>query len=503
MRPILDRPVLILLVILPLLGLGYLALQRVPSGFMPEMDEGGFIIDYVAPPGTSLAETDRLLRKVEAIISKTPDVQSYSRRTGFALGGDFAEPNTGDFFVRLKPYPRRDIAEVMDEIRLKVEQTVPGLETEFLQLMEDIIGDITGRPEPVVINLFSDDEKQLLALAPLVRDAVEKVPNVVEVKSGVVPAGDALVVEVDRVKASLEGVDPDAVTKLLNEMLSGTVATEVQKGPKLVDVRVWIPRSMRETARDVGELPIRAPDGHVFPLKRIANLSVITGQPEITREDLKQVVSITGRISGRDLGSTIRDVRGVLEKPGLLPPSVRYTLGGLYEQQQLAFRGMVMVIAAAVTLVFLLLLFLYESFRVAVAVLMTTLLAMCAVFLGLWLTETELNISSLMGMVMIVGNVTEVAIFYYSEYAETTKSLGPLEGLIEAGVLRMRAITMTTIAAILALLPLALRVGHGSSMLQPLAIAIIAGLLVQLPLVLVVFPAVLSLLGARSKGNLH
>jgi multidrug efflux pump subunit AcrB len=224
---------------------------------------------------------------------------------------------------------------------------------------------------------------------------------------------------------------------------------------------------------------------------------VITGEPEITRQDLKQVVAVTGRIEGRDLGSTIRDVRAMLDQPGLLPPGVRYTLGGLYEQQQIAFRGLLMVIAAAATLVFLLLLFLYESFRVAIAILLTTLLAIAVVFIGLLITRTELNISSLMGMVMIVGNVTEVAIFYYSEFADFPHPGTYKDRLIAAGTYRMRAIVMTTFAAILALLPLALNIGHGSAMLQPLAIAIIAGLIAQLPLVLGMLPMLLALFAPR------
>jgi multidrug efflux pump subunit AcrB len=365
--------------------------------------------------------------------------------------------------------------------------------------MEDIVGDITGRPEPVVINLFSDNEKVLEQLAPQVKEKVEKVEGLVEVKSGIVPAGDAISIEVDRVKASLEGVDPESITKTLEDALSGDVATQIQTGPKLVDVRVWIPERFRKTDQDIAEFPIRAPDGHVFPLKRIATLKVITGEPEITRQDLKQVVSVTGRIEGRDLGSTIRDVRAALDAPGLLPQGVRYTLGGLYEQQQIAFRGLLYVIAAAVTLVFLLLLFLYESFRVAIAILLTTLLAIAVVFVGLRLTGTELNISSLMGMVMIVGNVTEVAIFYYSEVAVFTHPGTYRERLIAAGTFRMRAIVMTTAAAVLALLPLALDIGHGSAMLQPLAVAIIVGLLAQLPLVLGVLPMLLALIGPRKE----
>jgi len=256
-----------------------------------------------------------------------------------------------------------------------------------------------------------------------------------------------------------------------------------------------VPQSFRRNAYDIAELPIRATDGHVFPLRRVATSEVITGQPEITRIDLKQAVAVTGRIEGRDLGSTIRDVRAALDAPGLLPSGVRYTLGGLYEQQQIAFRGMLIVIAAAAMLVFLLLLFLYESVRVAVVILFTSLMAIAFLFIGLWLTGTELNVSSLMGIVMIVGNVTEVAIFYFSEFADFVHAGDALERLIAAGAHRMRAIAMTTIAAILALLPLALGVGRGSAVLQPLAIAIIIGLLVQFPLVLVVMPALLKLSG--------
>src|SRR5438552_15406527 len=261
--------------------------------------------------------------------------------------------------------------------------------------MEDIIGDINGNPEPIVINIFSDEQKMLGDLPPKVAEQIKKVNGVVEVKSGIVPAGDAIVVDIDRVKASLEGVDPDAITKALDDSLSGDVSTQIQKGPKLVDVRVWIPRQLRQTTRDIGELPIRAPDGHVFPLKRVATLSVLTGQPEITREDPKRVVSVTGRIEGRDLGSTIRDIQKLLTEPGLIPAGVRWTLGGLYEQQQIAFRGILIVIVAAGPLVFLLLLFLYESMGVAIAILLTTVLAIACVFLGLWVSDTELNISSL------------------------------------------------------------------------------------------------------------
>lgn len=493
MRGVLPRSWLVAIPIVVLLAVGFFLYQRLQSGFMPSVDEGGFVIDYVARTGASVAETDRLLRKVEQILQGIPEVQTYSRRTGYSLGGDLSESNDGDFFVRLKPPPRRGVDEIREEVEKKIAHTIPGLDIETAQLMEDLIGDLAGKPEPVVVNLYSDDQSVLEDLSGKVQQSLGKIDGVKEVKSGIVPAGDALDIEVDRVKASIEGVDPNTLTRSLTDLLTGSVTTQVQEGPKLVDVRVWVPASVRKTTHDVGELMMRAPDGHVFPLKRVARLSILTGQPEITREDLKRMVSVTAR-SDRDLGSTIRDVRGALDAPGVLPAGVRYKLGGLYEQQQIAFKGLLKVIAAGAALVFLLLLFLYESFRVAVSILMTTVLAIATVFLGLWLTKTELNISSLMGMVMIVGNVTEVAIFYYSEYTDAAHTGTTYDRLIAAGAYRMRAITMTTVAAILALLPLALGIGQGSGMLQPLAIAIIAGLIAQLPLVLLVLPALLALL---------
>jgi CzcA family heavy metal efflux pump len=498
MHRLLLRPWLVVLVIIPTLGLGYLAYQNLGSGFMPVMDEDGFILDYNARPGTSLKETDRLLRQVEAILHETPEVQTYSRRTGLQLGGGLTEANSGDLFVRLKPLPRRPIEEVMDEVRQRVEHTVPGLQIETLQLMEDLIGDLTAVPQPIEVIIFSDDPGVLESTARAVAEGIKTVDGVEEVKSGIVLAGDALDIKVDRVKAALEGMEPEAITRQLNDLLTGNVTTQIPRGPKLIGVRVWTAGDVRATVPDIEKLQLRAPDGHRFPLKRVATLQSVTGQPEITREDLKRMVAVTARISGRDLGSTIREVKTVLQRPGMIPAGATYRLGGLYEQQRIAFHGLLVVIIAAIALVFLLLLFLYENLRVAASMLFTTMLVQSAVFTGLWLTGTELNITSIMGMTMIVGIATEVAIFYYSEYAGLPGEQAASQRLVAAGVNRMRAITMTTVAAILALLPLALGLGQGSAMQQPLAIAIIAGLIAQLPMVLVVLPAVLRLLRAHS-----
>ncbi|MGH8162821.1 MAG: efflux RND transporter permease subunit, partial [Rhodanobacteraceae bacterium] len=383
------------------------------------------------------------------------------------------------------------------DVRSRVEQNVPGIEIETAQLMEDLIGDLTSVPQPIEIKLYSDNEKTLRDVANKVAHAIEKVNGVVEVKNGIVLAGDALKIEVDRVKAALEGMDPDSITTTLDNYLGGNVTTHIQQGPKLIGVRVWLPARTRQTALDVGNLLLRAPDGHLFPLKRVAKIVPVTGQPEIARDDLKRMVAVTGRISGRDLGSTVQEIKTtVLDKPGFLPNPVPYSLGGLYEQQQIAFRGLTIILIAAIVLVFTLLLFLYESFRVAIAMLAIPLLAVAGVFVGLWITGTDFNITS--GMTMIVGIVTEIAIFYYSEFRELEPSD---DRLIVAGMNRLRPIAMTTFAAILALMPLALGIGQGSAMQQPLAIAIIAGLVFGMPLTLIVLPTLLSLLGVRGRAH--
>jgi CzcA family heavy metal efflux pump len=501
---VVRRPGLVVLIAAgPLVVLGYAAYSAVGTGFMPVMDEGGFIIDYRSAPGTALSETDRLLRQVESILKTMPDVATWSRRTGLGLGGDLNEANKGDFFVKLKSGPRRPIFEVMSDLRRRIETEVPGLNIETAQLMEDLIGDLTAVPQPIEVKLFGDAPDELIATARKVAAEIGKITGIVEVRNGVNPAGDALDIRIDRVKAAFEGIDPAEATRIAKIYLQGQVVTQIPTPLKQIGVRVWTTDLFRKTQLDLTKLPIRAPDGHTFPLQRIASIVPVTGQPQITRENLQHMIAVTARLEGRDLGSAAADVRRVLGQPNGLPQSVRYELGGLYEQQQIAFRGLLLVFAAAAGAVFVLLLYLYERFSVAISILIMPLLATCAVFVGLWLTDTELNITAMMGMTMIIGIVTEVAIFFFSEF-DDLRSAGatPLEALVSAGRNRGRPIAMTTVAAILTLLPLALAVGQGSAMQQPLAIAIIAGLTVQLPLVLLVMPALyLVLLRIRWRGD--
>jgi multidrug efflux pump subunit AcrB len=501
---VLEWPVLLLVGLIPLVVAGFFAYKSVGTGFMPKMDEGGFTLDYLSAPGTSLGETSRLLDKVDAILRANPYVDTWSVRTGAQLGGGLTEANTGDIFVRLKSGARPPTSVVMEKIREQVVARVPGLDVDVSQLLEDMIGDLTAVPEPIEVKLFSDNVGQLDATAKKVAAQLGKIQGVVSVRNGINPAGNALEVHVDPVKAAMLGLDPKSVADQVSSAVAGSVAAELPQGPRMVAVRVWVPPGDRAEIEQLASLPISDGHGNVFPLSRVATLTEQSGQPEIDHENLKRMLAVTGRIAGRDLGSTMADVKRVLGARGELPSGMYYELGGLYQQQQIAFHGLTIVLLTAFALVFALLLFMYESFRAAIVVLVQPLLAICGVFIGLWITGTELDISSMMGMTMIVGIVTELSIFYFSELADIQDQAAReerqptlRESLLQAGHNRMRAILMSTIAAILTLAPLALAIGRGAQMQQPLAIAIIAGMLVAVPLVLVVMPVFYLLLMRR------
>ena len=494
MTKFLGRPWLAMPLIIVLIVVGYVAYYNLGTGFMPRMDEGGFILDYKALPGTSLTETDRILRQVEKIIEKTPEVDSYSRRTGLALGGSITEANEGDFFVHLKSLPRRDIETVMAEVRTAVESQVPGLRIETAQLMEDLIGDLTAVPQPIEIKLFGDDSSVLRKIAPQVAERINKINGVVEVFDGITIAGDAVEIRVDRIKSAIEGMDPDQVTRQLQDLIGGNVASQIQIGDKLVGLRVWVSKDLRDRITALQELRIRAPDGHYLPLKRITGINIVLGQAHELRENLKPMVAVTARIENRDLGSTMKDVQRSLSSLAL-PKGVYIEYGGLFKEQQQSFRDLAVVFISAVLLVATLLLFLYEDIAIVLSILITALASLSGVFTGLWLTGVELNISSMMGITMIIGMVTEIAIFYFSELKHNDGSSGDP---IEAGILRMRPILMSSIIAVLALMPLALGLGAGSAMQKPLAVAIISGLIIAVPLVLVLMPAIYTLIKKKT-----
>lgn len=467
---------------------GTLSWYHLPSGFMPVMDEGGFILDYTAQPGASLADTDRLVGQVEAIVSATPEVASYSRRLGVQLGGGLTEADEGDFFIRLKGGSRRPIDAIMADIRQRVEARVPGLQVELIQLMEDLIGDLTAVPQPIEVKLFGDDPAALENAAGRVGKALGTISGVVEIVDGLRVTGDAIAIRVDSGLAAQQGLDPDMIANQIEALMGGSIATHIRFGEQLVAVRVRGEDNLRSRVNQLASLPLTAPDGHTVRLGSVARISIQGGQKQLTREDLAPFIAVTARLEGRDLGSAMQAVEAKVAALHL-PASVRVDYGGLYAEQQKSFADMAMVLAAALLLSALLLTFLFENLVWTLSAMTTVLLVACAVMLGLWTTGTELNISALMGLTMVVGMVTELMIFYLAEVEGGARAT--LAALREAGSKRLRPILMSALIAILTLSPLALGLSRGAGLQQPLATAIIFGLIAAVPLVLLFLPALL------------
>jgi CzcA family heavy metal efflux pump len=490
------RPALFVLILgVGMAALGYLAWTRVPSGFMPKMDEGGFVLDYKAQPGASLADTDRLLRQVEQIITATPEVVSYSRRTGVQLGGGLTEPDEGDYFIRLKSGSRRPIDAIMTDMRTRIEETVPGLQIDLIQLMEDLIGDLTAVPQPIEVKLFSNSPAELAAAARNVAAAIGRVTGVVEVVDGMRVAGDALTVRIRPGALAQQGLEADSVASQVEALIGGSVATRIRAGEQLLDVRVRAPADIRQRAEQIARLPLIAPDGHSVTVSQVADVQVQAGQQQLTREDLAPFVAVTARLDARDLGSAMRDVQSRVASLHL-PPGVRVDYGGLYAQQQQSFSDLTTVFIAALLLIALLLTILFERLAWTLAAILTVLLSAAAVLIGLWVTGLELNISALMGLTMVVGMVTELAIFYLAEI-DAGRPIDS-DALREAGRKRLRPIIMSALIAILTLAPLALGLSRGAGLQQPLATAIIFGLTAAVPLVLLFLPGVLLLLSRKA-----
>ena len=463
--------------------------RGLPSGFLPEMDEGTFILDYRTPPGTSLEETNRILLQIGEIINHTPQVVSYSRRTGLQLAAGLTEANMGDFLIRLKSRRSVGIEAVIDSVRNKILHTVPGIEIEFAQLMGDLIGDLTAVPQPIEIKIFGDNYPQITALSKQIVDIIHKVPGVVDIYDGITIAGSSILIKVKPLVAGMYGLSAEDISREVNAAINGQVATEVQGKQFMSGVRIRYPLADRLNINRIKHIRILTPNGGYVSLGNVAELSVLDGQPELTRENLKQMIAVTARISGRDMGSTLTDIQTQINNTLHLPQSVFIKYGGLYEEQQKSFKGLLMVLALAILLVFSVQLLEFESFKIPLIILSMSILSLSGVFMLLRITGVALNISSMMGMIMIIGIVAENAIFLI-HYIQMFVSEGlPLPtALIEAGKVRMRPIIMTTLAAVLALTPLAIGLGAGAQMQQPLALAVIGGFSLSIALLLFLLP---------------
>ena len=503
MQSILGAPVVLLVSSVVIIILSYLCYRALGSDLLPSMDEGGFILDYYTPPGSSLAESNRMLLHIEQIVRSMPEVENTSRRTGLQLGlAAVTEANRGDFTVKLKKDRKRDIDEIVADIRAEIKKTEPSVDVEFIQVLQDMIGDLTSAPEPVVIKLFSPDAKLLNSSATRVAEAIQKVPHVVDVLDGIenTISGPAVTYQVNPAIAARSGFSPDEVAVDAAAVLEGEPsATPVVLNDRAYTIRVRFPEQNRATLDQMGNTLLTSATGKTATLASLATINMDPGQTEIRRENLQRLVEVTARFEGVDLGTGIESIKKTVA--GLnLPSSIRVEYGGIYQEQQKSFRDLAMVFLLALVLLFVVLLFEFRTFSAPTAILASALLSTFGGFLALLITGTTFNVASFMGMIMVVGIVAKNGILLL-DADQRFRQLGftPEEAMIQAGRRRLRPIAMTALATIAGMLPLAvasvlkslpLGGGSGSEMLQPLAIAVIGGLLSSIVLSLVFTPTI-------------
>jgi multidrug efflux pump subunit AcrB len=468
--------------------------QRLDSDFLPKMDEGAFVIDYRSPPGTSLTETNRALLQGEEILRALPEVESYSRRTGARLALALAEPNTGDFLVKLKPGRKRSTEDVIADLRKKLNAAEPVIHWEFPGILGDLIGDLMWAPKPIEIKLYSNDAALLKKKAPEVAALLEKIPGVVDIFDGLVIAGPSISLRVRADDAARFGMDGDDIARAVNIAVLGRTASSVLQGDRIINIRVRVDPSRVDRITTLRELPIRSPSGTVILLSQVADVHEEVGQLELRREDLRQDVAVTARLEGRDLGSAMEEIRTKLDKQVALPPgTVEY--GGLYQQQQESFRNLLFVLVAAVVLVFIVLLLEFRSFVEPTAILFGAVLALFGSIAALAVTGTSLNVISFLGAIIGVGIVAKNGILMLDLVDQLrAEGLSLAEAVIRSGRRRLRPVLMTSMAGALGMLPLAYGIGSGADMLKPLAIAVIGALLFSTLLSLIATPTVYFLM---------
>jgi multidrug efflux pump subunit AcrB len=495
----LDHRWIVVVTIVVVLGGTYVLYRLLGSEFLPVFDESAFVLDYKAPPGSSVAETDRILKHVEEMLLQMTEIESYSRRTGLEMGLFVTEPNTGDFAVKLKPGHKRSTEEVISKLREQIAEAEPALEVEFVGILPDVIGDLQGNPEPIEVKLFSEDAAALQEKADEVETSIKKVHGVVDTFNGVTISGPALTFNVDPLRASQFGVTANDVAAAITTAMSGDAASSILQQDRLIKVRVIFPADVRKSLDKVKALQVRSFSGQLFRLDQVADIEYDKGQAEIERENLRQMVAVTGRLEGSDLGTAIRQIQSQLAADVKLPPGMTIEYGGIYQEQQSSFRELAVSLFLAVVLVFITLLIEFRSYGHPIAIVTGAVLALSGVIVALFITGSTLNVVSLMGMIMIVGIVAKNGILMLDAVEDHLAAGDRLrEALLRSGRRRFRPVLMTSLAAMLGMLPLALAIGAGSELLQPLAIAVIGGLTMALGLSLIVTPTVYAMLRRES-----
>jgi CzcA family heavy metal efflux pump len=470
----------------------YVLPQRMPSGFLPEMDEGGIVLDYNSPEGTTLEETDRMLQQVDKILKAQPEVESFSRRTGTQMGFFITEPNRGDYLIQLKKDRKLSTDEVADQIRRKIEPTLPQLRVDFGQVIADMLGDLMSSVQPIEIKIYGDNQEKLQALSKQAAAIISDVKGTADVFDGITIAGPEIIVKPDVSKLAQVGITPADFQFQLQTQLEGKVISTVLEKEQQINVRMLYPNTERTNVASLNKGNIILMNGLFKPINTVADIELQKGVAQIERENQKMIGVITARLENRDLGSTIKDVQLALKQKLDLPAGYHIEYGGAYAEQQKAFKELLAILLSACLLVFIVLLILFHDYILAFSIILLAVLGVAGSLLALYLTGTPLNVGSYTGIIMIVGIIGENSIFTYQQFKEARLTMGTKQSIVFAISTRLRPKLMTASAAIIALLPLALGLGAGAQLHQPLAIAVIGGLIAALPLLLIVLPTLLK-----------
>ena len=470
-----------------------LVLPKLQTGFLPEMDEGSIVLDYNSPPGTSLEETNRLLNEVDKILETTPEVKTYSRRTGTQMGFFITEPNRGDYLIELKSKRDKNTEEVSNDIRLRIEKTLPALTVDFGQVISDMLGDLMNSVQPVEIKIFGDNHAKLQSLSKEVADSIKSVEGAADIFNGIVVAGPMLKILPKEEKLKQFGLNPSDLQSQMETYISGLVIGSIPEKEQLTDIRMIFPQNNKTPIEKMKDAKVCTSAGDYIPVSEMADFTIDSGVTEIERENLQTMGVVTARLNNRDLGNVMKDIKQKLSHI-ILPPSYQIEYGGSYAEQQKSFAELLKILLIAALLVFAVVLFMFRDLKLSLIVIFISSLGVVGGVVALFVTNTPLNVGSYTGLIMIVGIIGENCIFTIQQFLFELRSSSVNQALVFAISARLRPKLMTASGAIVALIPLAVGIGAGAQMHQSLAIAVIGGLILALPLLLIVLPSFLKLI---------
>ncbi len=487
------KPVISIIIMVGLIAVIVLIPSNLATGFLPDMDEGSIVLDYTSPPGTSLEETDRMLREIEKIIIKEPDVSAYSRRTGTQMGFFITEPNTGDYLIQLKKKRDKTTEEVISDLRGKIAASQPALRIDFGQVIGDMLGDLMTSTQPIEIKIFGDNQAKLQSLSKQIAAVVTGVKGTADVFDGIVIAGPSVSIEPHYSMLAQYNLNPTNLQFQVQSALEGNVVGNLFEKEQLSPIRLVYPNNRTLNVDGIKSLNVFLPNGKLIPITSLAKVELRSGDAEVNRENLQSMGVISARLDNSDLGTVMPAIQKGIAQKISLPPGYHVSYGGAYAEQQQSFKELLIILITSSLLVFCVILFLFKQFRIALIILVTSVLGIAGSFLALYLTGTPLNVGSYTGLIMIVGIIGENAIFTFWQFKQSAMETSVDEAIIYSISTRLRPKLMTALGAIIALMPLALGIGAGAQLHQPLAIAVIGGFLAALPLLLIVLPSMIRL----------